>query len=181
MPLRRLINAARGRFLLYMLAFPSAVALDVVTPLGVADWLIEIVLVWIASVWGGITEMKVVAALGSVTMIAGLWSSPAAAVPFWVGASNRLVAIGVMWTVVNTAIRRRIAEAEKEKAKIQIRRLQGLLPICAACKAIRDRDGEWRGLESYLSDHSEVRLSHGLCPSCESKYMTELLSDEPNL
>jgi len=48
----------------------------------------------------------------------------------------------------------------------KVRKLSGLLPICASCKKIRDDKGYWNQIESYLSDHSEVEFSHGICPEC---------------
>lgn len=48
----------------------------------------------------------------------------------------------------------------------QIKTLQGLLPICASCKSIRDDQGYWQRIETYLHDHSEVQLTHGICPDC---------------
>jgi hypothetical protein len=52
----------------------------------------------------------------------------------------------------------------------QIRLLQGLLPICAHCKMIRDNQGTWHPIESYLSRHTEVQFSHGICPDCLRKH-----------
>jgi PAS domain S-box-containing protein len=48
--------------------------------------------------------------------------------------------------------------------------LSGLLPICAACKKIRDADGNWQGLETYIDGHSNVRFTHGMCPECAVKW-----------
>ncbi len=53
-----------------------------------------------------------------------------------------------------------------EKALQQIKTLRGLIPICSSCKRIRDDRGYWNQLETYLKDHSEARLSHGICPDC---------------
>jgi ligand-binding sensor domain-containing protein len=48
----------------------------------------------------------------------------------------------------------------------RVKQLSGLLPICASCKKIRDDKGYWNQLEHYISDHSEVDFSHGICPDC---------------
>ncbi len=48
----------------------------------------------------------------------------------------------------------------------EIRTLRGLLPICASCKRIKDENGTWEVLETYLQHHSEAEFSHGLCPDC---------------
>ena len=57
--------------------------------------------------------------------------------------------------------------AEHERAIYQhVQKLEGLLPICAFCKKIRNDRGEWEKLEVYISDHSEAQFSHGFCPTC---------------
>jgi len=48
----------------------------------------------------------------------------------------------------------------------RVKQLSGLLPICASCKKIRDDKGYWNQLEHYISRHSEVGFSHGICPDC---------------
>ncbi len=39
-----------------------------------------------------------------------------------------------------------------------------VLPICASCKKIRDDQGDWNQLESYIGDHSEADFNLGICP-----------------
>ncbi|MCK5076206.1 MAG: hypothetical protein KAR38_07505, partial [Calditrichia bacterium] len=55
---------------------------------------------------------------------------------------------------------------ELEDALTKIKTLSGLVPICAGCKKIRDDEGFWNKLEEYISEHSEVEFTHGLCPDC---------------
>jgi ligand-binding sensor domain-containing protein len=55
-----------------------------------------------------------------------------------------------------------------------IRQLSGLLPICAHCKKIRDDQGYWNQLENYLSRHSGVGFSHGICPDCAREHFPGL-------
>ncbi len=78
-------------------------------------------------------------------------------------------------TIIHIEDRTTLRNAEKEreklidelqKALIEVRKLSGLLPICSFCKKIRDDRGYWSQLESYISDRSEARFSHGLCPEC---------------
>jgi hypothetical protein len=66
-------------------------------------------------------------------------------------------------------------QAEREKAAAieelqetlaQVKTLKGLVPICANCHRIRDDQGFWNQLESYLREHSDAKFSHGICPSC---------------
>jgi hypothetical protein len=59
-----------------------------------------------------------------------------------------------------------VVTAHLRRQADQIRLLRGLLPICAYCKKIRDNQGTWHPLESYVSSQTEARLSHGICPVC---------------
>jgi len=55
----------------------------------------------------------------------------------------------------------------------KVRKLSGLLPICASCKKIRDDKGYWNQIEAYIRDHSEAEFSHGICPECSEKLYPE--------
>ncbi|HQH28654.1 MAG TPA: hypothetical protein PLP17_14760, partial [Oligoflexia bacterium] len=57
---------------------------------------------------------------------------------------------------------------ETDLAKVKA--LTGLLPICASCKQIRDANGDWHQVESYIRDRSEATFSHSLCPQCVNKF-----------
>ena len=46
-----------------------------------------------------------------------------------------------------------------------------VLPVCAACKKIRSKDGVWEQMEVYIEQHSHASFSHGLCPECMPLYM----------
>ena len=68
---------------------------------------------------------------------------------------------------------------EKEKDELieklqktinHVKKLSGLLPICAGCKKIRDDKGYWEQVEVYICNHSEATFTHGLCPGCMKKY-----------
>ncbi|MFW6055420.1 MAG: GAF domain-containing protein [Thermodesulfobacteriota bacterium] len=61
-----------------------------------------------------------------------------------------------------------------QKALDQVKTLKGMLPICANCKKIRDDQGYWNQLESYLHRHSDAEFSHGICPECEKELYPEL-------
>ena len=56
----------------------------------------------------------------------------------------------------------------------QVKTLKGILPICASCKKIRDDKGYWEFVESYITKHTDVLFSHGICPGCYEKALTEL-------
>ncbi len=64
-----------------------------------------------------------------------------------------------------------------DKASEEIKTLTGLLPICMDCKKIRDDSGYWNQLEKYISEHSDVQLSHGLCDECMNIRYPEFAED----
>ena len=53
-----------------------------------------------------------------------------------------------------------------EEATRQIRQLRGLLPICCRCKKVREDDGYWSEVETYISSHTDTKFSHSFCPDC---------------
>lgn len=55
--------------------------------------------------------------------------------------------------------------------------LQGLVPICASCKSIRNESGEWESLEGYISERSEAEFSHDICPVCSGNLYGDFLND----
>jgi PAS domain S-box-containing protein len=61
-----------------------------------------------------------------------------------------------------------------EKSLSEIKTLSGLLPICAACKKIRDDKGYWNQLEKYIHEHSEAQFSHSICPECAKQLYSDL-------
>ncbi len=55
---------------------------------------------------------------------------------------------------------------ELAQALAEVKTLRGILPICSYCKKIRDDLDTWNQLEKYLSNHSDLTFSHGICPEC---------------
>lgn len=66
---------------------------------------------------------------------------------------------------------------ELEDALANIRKLTGLLPICAYCKSIRDDSNYWHRVEEYVSEHADVTFSHGICPKCLPRITAEMAAE----
>jgi PAS domain S-box-containing protein len=73
-------------------------------------------------------------------------------------------------------------QAEKEREELilklenalsEVKKLSGLIPICASCKNIRNDKGYWEKVEVYIRDRSEADFSHDICPDCAQKLYPE--------
>lgn len=96
-----------------------------------------------------------------------LWQdSPSLSVSF----VNAAVEISALVFYVYLVDRTSSQTRELEK-KVKI--LEGILPICASCKRIRNEKGEYEQIEKYVSEHSEASFSHGLCSECAEKLYPE--------
>jgi hypothetical protein len=67
---------------------------------------------------------------------------------------------------------------ELQAAMGNVKILTGLLPICVSCKRIRNDQGYWDQVETYISKHSEARFSHGTCPECTRRLYPEFFTDD---
>ena len=63
--------------------------------------------------------------------------------------------------------------AELQAALSNVKQLSGLLPICSYCKRIRGDENYWQKVESYLSEHTDAKFSHGICPQCYETVLGE--------
>ena len=66
-------------------------------------------------------------------------------------------------------------------ALARMRTLDALLPVCMTCKKIRDENGGWHFMESYISSRTDTQFSHGYCPECAEKAAAEagLIDEKP--
>jgi hypothetical protein len=48
----------------------------------------------------------------------------------------------------------------------EIEHLKGIIPICCHCKKVRDSDGAWQQIESFIGKRTDAHFSHGICPEC---------------
>ncbi|HSW31754.1 MAG TPA: hypothetical protein VLH75_19885 [Longimicrobiales bacterium] len=55
--------------------------------------------------------------------------------------------------------------------RTQIKVLEGLLPICAWCRKIKDQKGAWTQMEVYIRDHSQAGFSRGIFPDCMKEHI----------
>jgi DNA-binding response OmpR family regulator len=48
----------------------------------------------------------------------------------------------------------------------EINVLREIIPICSYCNKVRNDDDYWERVETYISERTGTRFSHGACPDC---------------
>ena len=93
---------------------------------------------------------------------------------------NDLIFLCAFLTVAFTVARiRELLKKEREtsaalvRSSAELRVLEGLLPICASCKKIRDDEGQWQQIERYIGTRTGAQFTHGVCPGCARKLIEE--------
>jgi len=85
------------------------------------------------------------------------------------------IEVGVRVVSLRQALADRVRALEE--ALSRVKQLQGLLPICAYCKKVRNDQNYWQQVETYVSEHSEARFSHSVCPACYETVVKPELED----
>lgn len=88
-------------------------------------------------------------------------------------------------TILEVQVAERTKELQEKnltliKALKEIKKLGGLLPICASCKKIRNDEGYWQEVENYIHERSEAEFTHGICPDCMEKLYPEFVKKIKN-
>jgi len=96
--------------------------------------------------------------------------------------SDRIQILDLLFSTYENAVqqKRDLEQINKElkEALETIKKLEGILPICAKCKKIRDDKGNWIQMEKYIRDRSEARFSHSICPECAKKLYPDFVIDD---
>jgi len=79
-----------------------------------------------------------------------------------------------IWIIIRDVSRLEKTTERLQGALDSIKTLEGLLPICANCKNIRDDNGYWHQVEVYIRNNSKAEFSHSICPTCAQKLYPEL-------
>lgn len=94
----------------------------------------------------------------------------------------------ILLRAIRHAIERKRLENEQailtgqlKKALAEIRTLSGLLPVCCKCKRVRDDTGYWEQIDVYIRDHTDAKISHGVCPNCAPAMFPDASSTRMNM
>ena len=70
-------------------------------------------------------------------------------------------------TTLNAERSKMIDDLQKALSEVEV--LSGLLPICFVCKKVKDEDGKWTPIETFIRSRTEAEFTHGYCPECAKK------------
>jgi phosphoserine phosphatase RsbU/P len=103
---------------------------------------------------------------GTENVVAGLraGANDYIAKPFDLDELSARLSVGRRVVELQQSLAERVAELERTLT--QVKTLQGLIPICAWCKKVRNDANYWQQVEDYIGEHSDARFSHGICPDC---------------
>ena len=88
-----------------------------------------------------------------------------------VGASTAVVTV-ILFGMLSIYV------ANLKRAMKEIKRLEGLLPICSSCHKIRTEDNHWHVLENYITERTEAVFTHSLCPDCARRLYPEMYTNK---
>jgi hypothetical protein len=117
---------------------------------------------WYSGRWPAVALAVIVPVVHIIFLLA-LWPEPGDAVTLAVATLFRgaIVVVMTLWFA-------RLSEHERSLHRYVLK-LEGLLPICAFCKSIRNEAGNWEPLERFISTHSDAQFSHCFCENCVQK------------
>jgi PAS domain S-box-containing protein len=89
--------------------------------------------------------------------------------------------LGYIGSCIDVTDRIEAQQALDQAHERELADLRGILPVCMACKRIREAGGGWVQLELYIRSHSRADFSHGLCPECYDVYRKEIPEEQAPL
>jgi hypothetical protein len=74
------------------------------------------------------------------------------------------------WKIRNLMAEKDQLNIRLQQSLTEIQELRQMIPICAWCHSVRNDQGFYEKIETYLSKVTGSQLTHGICPSCTEKY-----------
>lgn len=95
--------------------------------------------------------------------------------PFDPGELRARIEVGRRLIEIRAELNQKVAELNL--ALDQVRTLKGIVPICANCKNVRDDQGFWNRVETYLHEHTDADFTHAVCPDCMRELYPQFKDD----
>ena len=152
----------------YLTGYEIGMEVFYLIPIGLLSWLVSRSAGFIMS------------AISTVTLMTANFLAGKVIVSYFIYSWNIFVHVGFFLIVAYLTSDEKIISdnnimliGKLQKSLDEIKTLSGLLPICSACKKIRDDDGYWKQIEHYISEYTDARFSHSICPDCKEKLYPE--------
>lgn len=58
----------------------------------------------------------------------------------------------------------------------KIKILKASVVACAACKRVRDEQGNWQEIDKHIYEYLGAEFSHGICPQCMQELYPEIFA-----
>lgn len=126
------MKAAKKRILAGSLVFvliPLVFIVDLITPLGYAEWLLYIIPLLVSSWHGGRKILITNASVSTLFIIGGFFLSPSGSIDIHIAVFNRITIIILVWIVAVLLLQRRQAEEEVIKSEALFRGIFEQSPI----------------------------------------------------
>lgn len=95
----------------------------------------------------------------------------------WIPLWNACVRFSYLLLIVTGA---HFTRRQLQQSQARTKALEQALPICACCKKIRDEEGAWLDVETYVMEHLSPRPAQKLCPDCAKRvYIQKVSPQEP--
>lgn len=137
--------------------------LEFISPLRVAEGSLCVSVIFL-SLWINDKQTTILLAFVCTILILGGFYSNISPLT-WNTITDRLISIVLLWTVSYLVIQKKNVEEQHHNEIIHSDRI---LAICQKCKQIRDEDGKWTDIDTYLNKYSEVIISSKICPHCSN-------------
>lgn len=171
-------HSPRAMFLVAVGLLGAVTAGNVLTPFGLGFSAFYVIPVLIATWAAGMHWGLAFAFLSAFIWYGVDWASghsfPSEVYRLW-DAFNHLVAYSMVAAVAGKLrqayLREQTLREDLEISLRNVHELEGLLPMCAWCKKIRNDEGYWQEVEAYLKPRTKASFTHGICPTCSEKMM----------
>ena len=114
-------------------------------------------------------------------------------VTLWILDLAITIFVGVMTGYLSLVIRRQKSLIEQLKTTVQnkeilikaietaqetIEALNGVIPVCSYCNRLRITEDKWGDWETFCKEHTDMQLSHVICPECAKQHKQEYRPSE---
>jgi hypothetical protein len=127
--------------------------------------------VWFVGRWTGIcSALLAVAAWSLADRLSGHQFSNG-----WIPIWNACVRLSFLMLIVTGAYytRRQLQQTQARTVA-----LERALPVCTCCKKIRDEEGAWLDVETFVMEHLATQPAQKLCPDCAKRVYIQKVSPQ---